>query len=81
VLIPLSLLVLSSCACKPTREYVDRVEYVNPVVPEFTSTGYPTVELKVWGDYALYKKQCETQIDKCNLDKSAIIDSISTNTD
>jgi hypothetical protein len=76
----LSLTILSSC-CKPKIEYVDRVEYLHPQVPEFTDTAYPPIELKVWGDYAIYKQQCQAQIDKCNADKSAIIDSILTNTD
>lgn len=77
----LSLTVLSSCACKPTIEYIDRVEYITPQIPELPPTAYPTITLNIWGDYAIYKQQCRAQIDKCNADKSAIIDSILTNTD
>ena len=80
-LILLSLTILSSCACKPTIEYVDRVEYIAPQIPELPPTPYPSINLNVWGDYAIYKQQCQAQIDKCNADKSAIMDAIITNTD
>ena len=80
VLTLLSLTILSSC-CKPKIEYVDRVEYIAPQIPELPPTTYPSINLNVWGDYAIYKQQCQAQIDTCNADKSAIIDSIITNTD
>jgi len=76
VLTLLSLTILSSCACKPTIEYVDRVEYVKPQVPEFDDTKYPSVERRVWGDYRVYREQCEAQIDMCNADKHGIIRAI-----
>jgi len=72
----LSLTVLGSCACKPTIEYIDRVEYLHPQIPEFADTKYPSVELRVWGDYRVYKEQCEVQIDVCNADKHGIIRAI-----
>ena len=76
VLMLLSLTVLSSCACKSTIEYVDRVVVVEPVLPDIQSIVYPSVELRVWGDYAIYKAQCEAQIDICNSSIQSIINSI-----
>jgi hypothetical protein len=70
------LMILSSCACKPTIEYVDRVEFINPQLPDLLPTEYPSVRLQVWGDYAIYKQQCEAQIDRCNTDKRSIPDSL-----
>ena len=77
LLLPFPIL-LSSCACKPTIEYVDRVEFIEPQLPDLLPTEYPSIRLQVWGDYAIYKQQCEAQIDKCNADKSAIINAIET---
>jgi hypothetical protein len=70
------LILLSSCSCKPTIEYVDRVELINPQLPDLLATEYPSVRLQVWGDYAIYKQQCEAQIDKCNADKQSITESL-----
>lgn len=70
------LILLSSCSCKPTIEYVDRVEFIEPTIPTVMDTEYPNVRLQVWGDYAIYKQQCEAQIDKCNADKQSILESL-----
>jgi hypothetical protein len=70
------LMILSSCSCKPTIEYVDRVEFIEPIVPSVMDTEYPSIRLQVWGDYAIYKQQCEAQIDKCNADKQSITESL-----
>ena len=78
VLIAASLMVLSSCACKPQIEYVDRVVLVDPILPEVESTPLPQTELIVWGDYRAYKAECEAQISKCNADKQGLIDAIQT---
>jgi hypothetical protein len=70
------LMILSSCSCKPTIEYVDRVEFINPQLPDLLPTEHPSIRLQVWGDYAIYKQQCEAQIDKCNADKQSITESL-----
>ncbi len=70
-LILLSLLGLSSC-CTPQIKYVDRVVYEKPIIPHLDKTELPTVKLNVWGDYATYKAQCETQIKSCNVDKQTL---------
>lgn len=42
-------------------------------IPVFPDTPPPSDSmLKVWGDYKLYKKACEVQLDKCNADKKAM---------
>ena len=79
VLIPLSLLIfVSGCSCTPEIKYVDRVVYTVPIVPETHLTVKPSVTLEVWGDYKVYKEQCEAQIKVCNADKVSIIDSLKT---
>lgn len=78
VLLPVFLIVLSSCACKPTIEYVDRVQYLVPEVPKLAPVEYPKVQLEVWGDYSIYKAQCEAQINLCNLNMETIVNSITT---
>lgn len=73
-LIALSLTVLSSCStCKPKTEYVDRIVYQSPVYSKPDLAEYPTVQLYLWGDYAVYKAQCEAQIDKCNSDMQSVL--------
>jgi hypothetical protein len=49
---------------------------MKPQIPEFADTKYPSVELRAWGDYRVYKEQCEVQIDVCNADKHGIIRAI-----
>jgi hypothetical protein len=79
VLMPLSLLIfVSGCSCTPETKYVDRIVYTAPVVPEVHPTTKPSVILEVWGDYKVYKEQCEAQIKVCNADKVSIIDSLKT---
>jgi hypothetical protein len=76
VLIVASLTILSSC-CKPKTEYVERIIHIKPDYPELERiqpTEYPQPGLVVWGDYKRYKALCEAQIDKCNADKSALIE-------
>lgn len=76
-LIPIFLLVLNSCAtCEPRVEYVDRIITIKPDVPDVMPTELPSVELRVWGDYSIYKAQCETLIGTCNADKKSIMDSL-----
>lgn len=77
VLILPFLLLLSSCS-SPEIRYVDRTVYLQPIVPAFEKTEYPGVELRVWGDYKVYKMQCEAQLDRCNLDKKTTLDSLET---
>jgi hypothetical protein len=81
LLLLLPVVMLAGCSCKPTIEYVDRVVYIDPVVPEVVTTEYPSVELNVWADYHIYKLQCERQIDMCNADKSGIIRSLQITTE
>lgn len=71
VLTLLSLLLLSSCA---SEKIVYKVVYreVYPDVPIYTAVGYPTVELHVWGDYRIYKEQCEALIDESNINLDSI---------
>lgn len=77
VLMLLSPLGLSSCStCKPKTEYVDKIVYIQPVVPEYSKTNQPNVELNVWGDYTKYKLQCTALINSCNADKLSIIESL-----
>lgn len=73
----LSMIGLNSCStCKPKTEYVDKIVYVKPIVPETKDTEFPSIKLKVWGDYAIYKAQCEASINACNSDKTSILNSI-----
>ncbi len=79
VLIPLSLLIfVSGCSCTPEVKYVDRITNITPVVPETHPTELPSMKPMVWGDYKVYKEQCEAQIRVCNADKVSIIDSLKT---
>ena len=82
VLTALSLLLfVSGCStCEPKIEYVDRVVYITPEVPNVLPTEEPSVTLKVWGDYKVYKQQCQAQISLCNVDKQSILTAISDNT-
>lgn len=76
----ISLTSLNSCStCTPKTEYVDKIVYVEPIVPEYKQTDLPEVELNVWGDYAKYKLQCESLINSCNADKLSIINSLKEN--
>lgn len=81
VLMLASLILLSSCSCNPKTEYVDRIVYVEPVLPEVTNTKLPSIELNVWGDYAIYKAQCEAKIKSCNSEKNSIINSVKQKTE
>ena len=71
-----SLMVLSSCSTEPKIEYVDRIIYKTPIYPVPQDTELPSVQLNVWGDYGIYKAQCESLINKCNTDKKSIIDAL-----
>lgn len=68
------MILSSGCStCKPKIEYVDRTVMVERDIPVFPDTPPPSDSmLKVWGDYKLYKKACEVQLDKCNADKKAM---------
>ena len=72
------LIFVSGCStCEPKTEYVDRVIYLSPEIPVIKDTELPSVELKVWGDYKIYKQQCQAKIELCNTDKRSIITAIS----
>ena len=70
------LMSLSSCTTTKV-EYVDRIVYKEPLVPQYSSIMYPSVPLVVWGDYAVYKAQCEAKINQCNSNMQSIYNSIS----
>ena len=78
VLMSLSLIILSSCAKSPIIQYVDRVVYQEPVYPVPAYLNYPSVNLIVWGDYAIYKAQCEALIDTGNSELQSILDALSS---
>jgi len=72
------IIFVSGCStCEPRTEYVDRVVYLSPEIPTVKDTELPSVELKVWGDYKIYKQQCQAKIKLCNDDKKSILTVIS----
>lgn len=71
VLMLLSLILLSSCT---EIRYVYRNIY--PDIPQYNYSPYPSVELIHWGDYAIYKEQCEAIIMEGNLNLESIYKSL-----
>lgn len=66
-----SLLILSSCA---SERIVYKVVYreIYPDVPIYAPVTYPPVPLFVWGDYRIYKEQCQALIDESNLNLKSV---------
>lgn len=71
VLILPFLMGLSSCT---DEKIIYQIVYreVYPTVPMYQKLETPKVNLKVWGDYAIYKEQCEAIISEGNLNLDSI---------
>jgi hypothetical protein len=77
LMLPFLLVFVSGCSTtEPRIEYVDRIVYTDPIIPETTDTANPSMHPDVWGDYKIYKEQCKAQIKACNIDKKSIVDSL-----
>lgn len=68
VLMLTSLLILSS-GCTSTK--VQNIP-VYPNMPVYEPLQYPAVSLEKWGDYKVYKLQCEAIIDTGNLNVESL---------
>lgn len=74
------LMSLSSCT---DEKIIYQVVYreVYPTVPMYQKLETPKVNLKVWGDYAIYKEQCEAIISEGNLNLDSIYKSLERSKD
>lgn len=69
------LMGLSSCTDEKII-YQTVYREVYPTVPVYKKLETPRVNLKVWGDYAIYKEQCEATIMEGNLNLESIYKSL-----